>query len=61
MSTTPLYKHRYIGLRNSCWAEISVFLMVIHDYTATAKHKPFDAWNPKMPGALVDTSIDILA
>ena len=31
MSTIPLCKHRYIGLRNSCWAEISVFLMVIHD------------------------------
>jgi len=30
MSTMPLYTHRYIGLRNSCWAEISVFLMVIH-------------------------------
>ena len=27
-----LCTHRYIGLRNSCWAEISVFLMVIHAY-----------------------------
>ena len=24
-------KYEYIGLRNSCWAEISVFSMVIHD------------------------------
>ena len=31
MSTIPLCTHIYIGLRNSCWAEISVFLMVIHD------------------------------
>jgi len=31
MSTIPLCTHRYIGLRNSCWAEISIFLMVIHD------------------------------
>ena len=33
MSTTPLCTHRCIGSRNSCWAEISVFLMVIHDCT----------------------------
>jgi len=33
MSTIPLCTHIYIGLRNSCWAEISVFLMVIHDCT----------------------------
>ena len=33
MSTIPLCTHRYIGLRNSCWAEISVFLMIIHDCT----------------------------
>jgi len=33
MSTITLCTHRYIGLRNSCWAEISVFLMVIHDCT----------------------------
>ena len=40
MSTIPLYTHRYIGLRNSCWAEISVFLMVIHDciYIYTLKY-----------------------
>ena len=30
MSTIPLYTYRYIGLRNSCWAEISVFFMAIH-------------------------------
>ena len=34
MSTITLCPHRYVGLRNSCWAEISVFLMVIHDCTA---------------------------
>ena len=27
----PLHKHIHNGLRNSCWAESSVFLMVIHD------------------------------
>jgi len=35
MSTIPLCTHRYIGLRHSCWAEISVFLMVIHDCKRT--------------------------
>ena len=35
MSTIPLCTHRYIGLRNSCWAAISVFLMVIHDCTTS--------------------------
>jgi len=33
MSSITLYTHRYIGLRNSGWAEISVFLMVFHDCT----------------------------
>ena len=37
MSTIALYTHRYIGLRNSCWAEISVFLMVIYVHTPLAK------------------------
>jgi len=31
MSTIPLYTHRYIGLFNSCWAELSVFLMGMHE------------------------------
>jgi len=31
MSSITLCKHRYIGLRNSGWAEISVFLIVNHD------------------------------
>jgi len=35
MNTIPLCTHRYIGLRNSGWAEISVFLMVIHYCTCT--------------------------
>ena len=42
MSTIPLCTHRYIGLRNSCWAEISVFLMVIHDCTRSVQRSlPF--------------------
>jgi len=45
MSTIPLYTRRYIGLRNSCWDEISVFLMVIHDcklytYVTTRDFRP---------------------
>ena len=29
--TIPLYRYRYNGSRNSCWAEISVSLIAIHD------------------------------
>jgi len=35
MNNISLHTHRYVGLRNSGWAEISVFLMVIHVCTAT--------------------------
>ena len=38
MSTIPLYTHRYFGYRNSCRAEISVFLMVVRDCIITPFH-----------------------
>ena len=30
MSAIPLHTHTYIGFRKSCWAGISVFLVVMH-------------------------------
>jgi len=48
MITIPLCTHRYIGLRNSGWAEISVFLMVIHDCICTCVYmyvcKEYKGW-----------------
>jgi len=37
--------YRYIGLRNLCWDEISVFLMVIRDCTLIAKRGTQHMWS----------------